>query len=157
MDRRATISVLLVCLAIVLCIQTRAQTEDIAVVVSAKNPVTGLRSTELRQMFAGEKRSWSTGVPVKIFVRGPGAPERVELLKLLGITEREYQQYWKAQVFRGDAQSEPIVLPSNGMQREAVVAYPGAIVLVGVQDIKPGMKVLKVNGRVPGESGYSLH
>jgi hypothetical protein len=89
-------------------------------------------------------------------VRAPGTHERAALLKLLDMTEGEYRQYWAAQVFRGEAQSEPIALPSNGMQREAVVAFPGAVALVDLQDVKTGMKVLRVQGRMPGEAGYAL-
>lgn len=46
-----------------------------------------------------------------------GAYERVVLLKLLGMSESEYKRYWIAQVFRGEAQGEPVPLFSNGMQR----------------------------------------
>ena len=148
---------LLICLANLVCVPVgAAQTGDVAVTVNEDNPVTKLSSTELRKIFAGERRSWSTGLPIKLFVRAPGAHERVALLRLLGMTEGEYKQYWTMQVFRGEAQSEPIALPSNGMQREAVGAYPGAVALVDVQDIKAGMKVLRVEGRMPGEAGYAL-
>jgi hypothetical protein len=78
-------------------------------------------------------------------------------LRLLGMSENEYKQYWVAQVFHGDAQAEPVTLFSNGMQKEAVSAFPGAIALVTMADIKPGMKVIKVDGLMPGAAGYSLH
>ena len=55
------------------------------------------------------------------------------------------------------AQAEPSTLPSNGMQREALATYPGAVALVNLEDVKAGMKVLKVEGRMPGEPGYSLN
>jgi ABC-type phosphate transport system substrate-binding protein len=134
----------------------KGQSGAIAVVVADKNPTINLRASELRQIFAGEKRTWSNGIAIKIFVRGSGTLERKALLGVLGMTELEYGQYWKSQIFRGEAQSEPIALPSNGMQREAVLAYPGAVGLVSVEDVRSGMKVIKVNGRVPGEPGYSL-
>ena len=126
-----------------------AQSGAVAVVVSDNNPTVNLRTSDLRQILAGEKRAWSNGVVVKIFVRGPGTLERDALLKLLGMTERDYRQYWAAQVFPGEAQSEPTMLPSNGMQREAVLLYPGAVELVSVEDVKPGMKVVKLDGRLP--------
>lgn len=129
---------------------------DVAVVVSAKNPVTDLNSAELRKIFAGERRSWPTGLRIKVFVRAPGNPERGVLLKLLKMTEREYKQYWTAQVFRGEAQSEPVVLFSNDLQREALNIFPGAIALVNAQDVKPGMKVIRIDGRMPGDAGYPL-
>ena len=131
-----------------------AQTGGVAVVVNEKNPVNNLSAAELRKLLAGEKHAWAGGLPVRIFVRAPGANERVVMLKLLGMSESEYKGYWAGQVYRGEAQAEPVGLFSNGMQREAVVLYPGAVALVNVQDVKLGMKVVKVNGHMPAEAGY---
>jgi hypothetical protein len=78
-------------------------------------------------------------------------------MKLLAMSESEYRQYWTAQVFRGEADAEPMTVPSIGMQKEALKAFPGAISLVNVRDVKPGMKVIKVDGLLPGAAGYPLH
>jgi ABC-type phosphate transport system substrate-binding protein len=134
-----------------------AQTGGVAVVVNEQNPITNVTTPELRKLLAGEKHSWNSGKPVKLFVRTQGANERITFLKLLGMSEKEYRQYWTEQVFRGLVQNEPIALFSNGMQTEAVAAYPGAVALMQIQDVKPGMKVLKVDGHLPGEAGYPLH
>jgi hypothetical protein len=88
---------------------------------------------------------------------GSRAHERTTLLKLLAMTESEYKQYWTAQIFRGEAQAEPVALFSNGMQKEAVTAFPGAAVVMDTQDVKPGMKVVRVDGHMPGEGGYPLN
>jgi hypothetical protein len=134
-----------------------AQTSAVAVVVSEKNPITNLTTPELRKLLAGEKRSWASGLPVKLIVRAPGANERVVLLKLLGMSESEYKRYWAAQVFRGEAQFEPVALFSNTMQREAVAVFPGALALMNVQDVRVGVKVVKVDGLLPGKEGYPLN
>src|ERR1700729_3602116 len=134
-----------------------AQTGSVAVVVNEKNPVKNLSTPELRKLFAGEKHDWAGGLPVKLFVRARGAYERVVLLKLLGMSESGYKQYWIAQVFRGEAAAEPVALFSNGLQKEAVTAYPGGLALVSSKDIKAGMKVVRVNGHAPGEAGYPLN
>ena len=134
-----------------------AQTGDVAVVVNPENPASNLTIPELRKLFAGEKRSWAGGLSVKLIVRAPGTPEPEVLLKLLGVSENEYKQYWASRVMRGEAQSEPLVLPSLGMQREAMGLFDGVITLVAAENVKPGMKVVKVNGRMPGEAGYPLH
>lgn len=134
-----------------------AQTSPVAIVVNEKNPINNLSITELRKLFAGEKHSWTGGTPVKIFVRAPGAYERLVMLKLLDMSEMEYKTYWTAQVFRGEAQAEPIALFSNGMQKEAVATYPGAVALVTLRDVKPGMKVVKLDGHMPGDAGYALN
>ena len=133
------------------------QTGDVAIVVNESNPVTNLSRLELRRIFAGEKHTWPGSLPIKLFVRGPGAHERTALLKMLAMTESQYRQYWTAQVFRGEAQAEPLALPSNGMLKEAVTAFPGAVAFMDTQDVKPGMKVVKVDGHMPGEAGYPLN
>ena len=125
-----------------------AQTGDVAVVVNPENPASNLTIPELRKLFAGEKRSWAGGLSVKLIVRAPGTPEREVLLKLLGVSENEYKQYWASRVMRGEAQSEPLVLPSLGMQREAMGLFDGVITLVAAEN---------VNGRMPGEAGYPFH
>jgi hypothetical protein len=137
--------------------RARAQANVMAVVVNADNPATNISLSDLRKFFAGEKRSWTGGQPVQLITRGPGCAEHAALLKLLAMSEAEYKQYWTAQVFRGEADAEPLVVPSVGMQKEALKLYPGGISLVNVSDVKPGMKVVKVDGLLPGAAGYPIH
>ncbi len=79
------------------------------------------------------------------------------MLKLLGMSESEYRQYWTARVFRGEAQAEPLAVFSNGRQKAAIEVLPGAIALVDAADLKSGMMVIKVEGHLPGEENYPLH
>ena len=134
-----------------------AQLADVAVVVNPANPVSSISLAELRKIFAGEKRSWQGGLPMRPIVRPQGCHERLALLRLLGMSEGEYKQHWTAQVFRGEVGSEPSTVPSVGMQKEAISVLPGAITLVDASDVKPGMKVVKIDGHLPGEPGYPLH
>lgn len=136
-----------------------AQAGEIAVIGNPNNSIANLTLADLRKIFSGQKRSWPGGAPVKLIVRGPGCRERLALLTVLGMSESEYKQYWTAQVFRGDADAEPLTMPSFGMVKEAVKVYPGAIALVLAQDVKAGMyiRVVKVEGHMPGETGYPLH
>ena len=133
-----------------------AQGEDVAAVVNPDNPASNISQVDLRKIFAGEKRTWDRGLRIKLIVRLPGCHERLVLLKLLGMSESEYKQYWAAQIFRGEADSEPFAAPSVGMQKEAMTVFPGSISLVNLQDVEPGMKVLMVDGRLPGAAGYTL-
>jgi len=142
---------------LVVLMQIPMANQDIAVVVNPKNPVSNVSRSELRKIFAGEKRTWAGGPSIKIITRAPESYERKVLLRLLGMSESEYKQYWITQVFQGEAQAEPASLFSNGMQKEAISAFPGAIALIDTKDVKPGMKVLKVDGRLPGEPGYPVH
>jgi hypothetical protein len=134
-----------------------AQAVDVAVIVNPYSPVTNISSADLRKVFAGEKRSWPGGVPVKLIVRGPGCHERIVLLRLLGMSESEYKSYWTAQVFRGEADAEPFTVPSIGMVKEAAKVFPGAIGMADAESVKQGMKVIKVDGKMPGDTGYPVH
>lgn len=130
---------------------------DIAVIVNPGNPVDSISSTELRKIFSGGKQSWAGGQPVELFVRAPGARERDVLLnRVLRMSESEYKAFWVKKVYSGESQREPLALFSNGMQLEAVRAERGGIALISLQDLHQGVKVLKINGRLPGTAGYSL-
>jgi len=154
-----SISVLLltVLAGLALIPRAAAQGEDVAAVVNPSNPTSNISQVDLRKIFAGERHTWERGIRIKLIVRLPGCRERLALLKLLGMSESEYKQYWAAQVFRGEADSEPFAAPSVGMQKEAMKVFPGAISLVNAPDVKPGMKIIKVDGLLPGAPGYPLH
>lgn len=134
-----------------------AKEPDVAVIVNPTNPVDSITSTELRKIFSGEKQGWSGGLPVTIFVRAPQSHERDVLLsRVLHMSESEYKAYWVQKVYSGEVQREPLALLSNGMQLEAIRAEKGGIALISIQDIHPGVKVLKVDGHLPGTPGYPL-
>ncbi|HEY6347890.1 MAG TPA: substrate-binding domain-containing protein [Candidatus Angelobacter sp.] len=130
---------------------------DVAVVVNPDNPVDSLTSAELRKIFAGERRSWNSDLPIFLLVRAPQSREREILLtRVLKMTESEYKQYWVKKVYSGEVLREPLTLLSNGMQLEAVRAEKGGIALINFQDVRQGVKVVKVDGHLPGAPGYPL-
>ena len=141
---------------VLVCASLSFAQSAVAVVVSPHNSQSSIGMGDLRKLLIGEKRYWPDGAAVKLFTRSAGTPEHDALLKLIGMSETEYKQYWRQRIYAGEAQSEPILLPSNGMQREALQTYAGGLALVDMADLKPGMKVLKIDGKAPGESGYPL-
>jgi len=156
MSGRSISVLLLTFLAGLALIPSAAAQGDLAVVVSPGNPIANVSLGDLRKLFNGEKRSWPGGMRVKLVVRAPGSRERIALLQFLNLSESDYKQYWTAQVVRGEADSEPFTAPSIGMVLEAVRVLPGAISLVYAGDLKPGVKVIKINGLLPGAPGYLL-
>jgi len=157
MNGRSILILLLTFFATLAFTPTAVAQRDVAVIVPPENPVTNLTRGDLRKLLNGEKRTWPSGAAVKIIVRAPGCRERAVLLKFLNQSESDYKQYWTAQVVRGEADAEPFVSPSLGMVIEAVRVLPGAISLVSVGDLKPGVKVVKIDGLLPGAEGYPLH
>jgi hypothetical protein len=158
MNRRSMPVLLLDALIIMaLACWSDAQTNDIAVVVNANNPVNNVSLADLRKMLTGTKRSWPGGKEIKLITRAPGCRERSALLHLLAMSEDEYKRYWTAQMYRGEADAPPLVVPSVGMQREAILTFPEGLTLLSAQDVKPGMKVVRIDNMLPGDAGYALH
>ena len=134
-----------------------AQQGDIAVIVNPGNPVDSITTADLRKLFAGDKASWGGGIPATPFVRAAPARERDVLLKVvLKMTDAQYQEYWIKKVYSGAAAHEPLSLMSSGMQLDAVRSQKGGVALVNASEVKEGVKVIKVDGLMPGAAGYPL-
>ena len=130
---------------------------DIAVVVHPDTPITNLSMAEVRKVFLGDRQYWSTNVPVVLLIRAPVARERdVVLKRIYQMSDAQFKQYWIAKIFRAESATAPKVVYSNDMANELVTAIPGAIAFIDSSDVRPGTKVLRVEGRLPGEAGYPL-
>ena len=130
---------------------------DLAVMVNSDTPVTDLSLAEVRNVFLGQRQYWNPKLPVVLLMRAPVARERDIVLKVIyQMSEEEYTQYWVAKVFRAEVTSPPKNVYSNDMQYELVAAIPGAIAVVDARNIRPGVKVVRVDGKLPGEKGYPL-
>ena len=131
---------------------------NIAVVVRPDVPVNDLTFAELRTLLLGNRQFWSSNLRVTLLARAPGAREREVVLKSVYLmSEAQFQQYWIAKVFREEATSGPRIVYSNEMAAELALAIPGAIAFMDASQIPPGLKVLKINGLLPGQKGYQLH
>jgi hypothetical protein len=73
------------------------------------------------------------------------------------MSEAQFRQYWISKVFRAEATSGPRIVYSNDEATGLVAALPGAISFIDVTQIPKGLKVLKIDGKLPGEPGYKLH
>ena len=112
---------------------------------------------EVRKLFMGERQYWNSNMRVTLLVRAPVARERnIVLTKLYEMTEAQYRQYWISKVFRADAATGPKIVYTNDMAVELVKAIPGAVAFVDSKKVPAGLKVLKVDGKLPGEKGYPL-
>jgi ABC-type phosphate transport system substrate-binding protein len=136
----------------------RAAGNDIAIVVRPDVPVENLSFPELRKVLLGDRQFWTSNVRVTLLVRAPGAREREVVLKVIyQMSESQFRQYWIAKVFRAEAASGPRIVYSNEMAEELALAIPGAVAFVEASQVPKGLKMLKINGLLPGEKGYPLH
>jgi len=158
--RIVTILWIPICVSILLQYPSMAQTArgtDIAVVVHPDTPVTDLSLAEVRKVLLGERQYWTSKLPVVLLIRAPVARERDVVLRVIyQMSEAQFKQYWVAKIFRAEVASPPKIVYSNDVQLELVSAIPGAIAFVDARNVRPGLKVLRVDGHLPGEQGYPL-
>lgn len=130
---------------------------DIAVVVNADTPVADLSLSEVRKVLLGERQYWNSKLPVVLLIRAPAARERDVVLRVIyQMSEAQFKQYWVAKIFRAEAASPPRIVYSNDMQYELLTALPGSIAFVDSRNMRPGVKLLRVDGHVPGDKDYPL-
>jgi hypothetical protein len=131
---------------------------DVAVVVRPEVPVDDLSLSEIRKLLMGDRQFWSPGLRVTLLMRAPATREREVVLKTVyRMSEADFRRYWMEKVFRAEAQSGPKIVYSNEAATELVAAIPGAVAFVDASQIPKGLKVLRVDGHLPGEKGYPLH
>jgi ABC-type phosphate transport system substrate-binding protein len=130
---------------------------DIAVVVHPDTPISNLTLAEVRKVFLGDRQYWTTNIPVVLLIRAPVARERNVVLKIIyQMSESQFKQYWIAKIFRAEVATAPKVVYSNDMANELVTAVPGAIAFIDAREVRPGAKVVRVEGYLPGDAGYAL-
>jgi ABC-type phosphate transport system substrate-binding protein len=135
----------------------QSKLNDVAVVVNPAAPVNDLTLSEARKIFRGDRQYWSSDMPIVLLVRNPPSRERdVILRKLYSMTESEFKQYWIAKIFRAEATTGPKIVYSNSMAADLVSVIPGAIAFMSAKDVNPNLKVVKIDGRLPGDPAYPL-
>jgi hypothetical protein len=131
---------------------------DVAVVVRPDVPVDNLTFREVRELLMGDRQFWTPGLRVSLLMRAPATRERDVVLKTVyRMSEAEFRRYWIEKVFRAEAQSGPKIVYSNETATDLVASIPGAVAFVDATQVPKGLKVLRIDGRLPGEKGYPLH
>ena len=131
---------------------------DIAIVVHPEVPVDDLTFAEVRKLLMGDRQFWDSDLRVTLLIRAPISLERDIVLKsIYQMTEAQFRQYWIGKVFRAETPVGPKIVYSSDMAIDLVAHIPGSISFVDATEIPKGLKVLKIDGHLPGEKGYSLH
>ena len=127
----------------------------VTVIVNQDNPVENLSLAELRDILSGQRTYWSAGRPVSlILMPSPDTAERRTVLSVvLAMNEASYRKHWVGRVFRAESASAPTTADSPDVAR-AVARIRGAIGLVA--QAAPNVRVVRINGALPGDAAYPL-
>lgn len=134
-----------------------ARSDALALVVNEETPVNDLSLAEVRKLFLGERQYWNAKLPVVLLMRASSAPERDVVLRVVyQMSEAQFRQYWVAKIYRAEVTASPKIVYSDDLQYQLVSAVPGAIAFVDARSVRPGVKVVRVDGLLPGDKNYPL-
>lgn len=131
--------------------------DALAVIVNQETPVTDLTLADLRKLFLGEHQYWNAKLPVVLLMPAPSTPEREVILRVVyQMSEAQFRQYWVAKIYRAEVTASPKIVYSDDLQYQLVSAVPGAIAFVDARNVRPGVKVVRVDGLLAGNKNYPL-
>jgi ABC-type phosphate transport system substrate-binding protein len=122
-----------------------------AVIVNKDNGVANLTSAHLTKIIRGEVKKWPDGKNVILVLHKDSASEREAIERLNKMSAGE----WTAFVI---AHKDSIIfVDTDADVLKAVQAEPGALGLIEVHSIDGSVSVVRVDGKLPMESGYLPH
>ena len=133
---------------------------SLAVVVNKSNPTESLSMAQLRKLMMGDVHSWPDQQKVTLIARDPGsAVHKCVLSAVVRMSESEYRRYILNAEFRGEEPVSMKTADSGTTAGKAVAGSAGSISVVEsgtLQTLGDAVKVIRINGKQPGEAGYPL-
>ncbi len=124
-------------------------------ITAKNNDLRDLSVSDLRQAYRG-KQITLAGVKIIPFNHPPRTPDRVAFDRIvLGMSPDEVASYWVDQKIRG-GDSPPRTIDSVALLVRVVAALPGAFAYVREGFSSPDLKVVSLEGRMPGDPRYPL-
>lgn len=127
----------------------------LAIVVAKDSPVSDISFYELKRLYLGElvNASGKRLLPLNLT---PATRERSGFDKtVLGMSPEVIARYWVDRKIRGDSGPPKSIEPLDLLQR-VVARLDGAIGYAPANAIRPELKAIRIDGKAPGDSGYSL-
>ena len=122
-----------------------------AVVVNKENNVSNVPAAHLAKIFRSETKKWPDGKAIVLVLHKDSAGETETMERLNRMSASE----WKALIA---AHKDSIQMAdSDADVLKIVQSTPGAIGLVDVRSVDNTITVVRVDGKLPMESGYLPH
>ena len=145
----------------VLLAATAAHADDkaqhLAIVANKNSSLSDVSSELLGKFFRAEKSKAPDGTKVVILMQDGGRPERdAALHAIFKMSEGEYNKYFLQATFTGAVAAAPKVLANSRTVLKTISETPGGLGYVKGDEADDSVKVLKIDGKSPGEAGYPL-
>jgi hypothetical protein len=115
---------------------------------------------QLRKLMLGDVRDWPDRKPVVVVARESSSKvSQTVLSSVVRLTEAECRRYIMNAEFRGEEPMAVQTANSDVSAAKLVSSLAGSIAFVeasALPAIANTVKIVRVNGKLPGESGYPL-
>ena len=146
--------------AAVLSAASKSSVHSLAVVVHKSSTVDDVSTAALRKMLTGDLRSWTDSTPVILIQQPEENPSQQRMLQLLlRTTPAAYSRQLLQFQFQGKHLPSIRILNSDTNAIAFVWNVPGAASMVEAEAAlarSDKVKVIRVDGKLPGEPGYPL-
>jgi ABC-type phosphate transport system substrate-binding protein len=136
---------------LLLVLLTPCFAHHMAIVVNKENAVGEFTSAELGKVVRAEMKKWPDGKSVVLVLHknSTGESETLERLNRMSASE------WKALL--AEHKNSILLVDSDEDVLKAVRSMPGAIGMIEVHSVDNTIKVVRVDGKLPMQSGYLPH
>jgi hypothetical protein len=138
--------------------EVRASSDAVlAVVVAPGSKLSNLDVADLKRVFTSERVTDPSGNKLIPLNHPPRTVDRVGFDRVvLAMGPDEVGRFWVDRRIRGGS-GPPRTVDSIATLRRVVQHLPGAIGYLRPNHLSAEVKAIRVNGKLPGEAGYSIH
>jgi ABC-type phosphate transport system substrate-binding protein len=128
--------------------------KNMAVIASAGSKLQDVPLAELGKLCKGTQKTWADGRNFTLVMKDPESPDmHVAVQKLFGVPAGEVKT---AIAKLNETRTVVRVVESDEDLLRTVEATPGAVGVLDVYAINSAVKVLRVDGKLPFDTGYAL-
>src|SRR5256885_12342663 len=132
----------------------------LTVIINSSNPIESISKAQLRALLMGDLDQWANKKQITVVQREPTSQAFQKTLRLiLHMTEAEYSRWLLQSEFRGRKPLLIKILNSDESASKFVFNVPGAVAITdGVPSgsISSEIKILRIDGKLPGDPGYAF-
>lgn len=128
----------------------------LALVVAKNSPVSEMSLHEVKRLYLGDAISGPNGKKLIPLTQAPASPDRGGFERVvLGMSPDAIARYWIDRKIRGQSGPPKAVGSVDALQR-LVGNVEGTVGYVRLDQVRADVKVLRVDGKSPGDIGYRL-
>jgi ABC-type phosphate transport system substrate-binding protein len=134
-----------------------APSGTVVIIVNQANPIENVSTRELKQLFQGARARWPDGEKIQTLAPSASEPGHKEAVRVIfGMTEADFQKFALHAAFVNNPEAIPRDSGPSAAVVNLVSLIPGGIGFVHGGLTMPRVKVLKIDGKSPGDPDYPL-